>query len=854
MRLFLFSFFLFIYSSQLFSQEIKIGKRPAWTTPINWIDDSEKPYTSKDLHYLLTSEQYNIEKKEEYNKIVYKILNSNGVSEGASVQILFDPLYQEVFIHHIRKIRSGEKPITLTPDFLVLQREGNAERNVYDGTNTAIMNLKDVRVDDIIEIEYSIRGQNPLYEGLFSKAYNLASYYSIAHQNIRILGKKDTKLRIYSPYSTQYSPIYKDRNVIYDINIKQTEGVKYDDQAPSWFNFSNFVIFTEFDKTKFSNWITKLFSISSREYNSAAQKAQELTGHIENERTKIEILINFVQDEIRYLSLSTGIGAYKPRGPSDVLKDRFGDCKDKSLLLSTMLNSIGVNAFPVLVNSYKGQYITDYPLTPQIFDHCVVKLEKDNQSFWVDPTINNQEGSLSKLYFPNYGAGFIITDTTQKMVEIPFLNHSRTEITHNYYLRGSNDPVEFEVETEYYGKNADQQREYFENADISDIENNYLEHYERFNYEVVLSEEIKTKSYDETNMYRVSENYRINNFWVNSEKQPIREKPIYAEIIFDNMIWDFQKRRNSPLALNYPTEIIQRIYIHMPTKINVPSDWQEIKNDFFQFSRSLNYQNNIITFTCKFKILSDHVPLQQIDLYKNDIEKASNLVGIEVYPPAKSSYKEATYPQFNWFFLIGGVIIFGVFTYLAILLNKKYDPPSKHYKYRYEKIEGILWLVFIGLLIAPIITISNLFNGVYFDNSIWMSLIMPDSLRFNPIVAFIIMIDYVIVIFHLVFCGLIIIQFLKKRSSLRILITVLYAFNLSYAMLLIIMQEIIGLGVNTDPYLGFLKALIAAAIWIPFFQISNRAKETFVYQRMPKNAESDQNFPMFPNRNKDFTS
>ncbi len=834
MRFSIIYFVLFFYSALLLSQEIKTGPRPTWATPIQYTDDSDKNYTSKGLHYLLTSEQSHMEIKEDYYKIVYKITNSNGVSEGASIQIFFDPLYQKVVIHNIQRIRNGGKSTKIKPDFLVFQQEKNAEINIYDGTYTAIMNLKDVRVGDIIELEYSIQGQNPLYEGFFSKTFNLAGFYSIAHQNIRITADKSRKLNVYSSENKNYTPAYNGNNVIYEINLLETKAIKYDEQTPGWYNFSDFVIFTEFDKQPFANWVTKLFTINPTEYQSAAQKANQLTQNIDDKRKKIETLINFVQDEVRYLSLSTGIGAYKPRGPIEVLNDRFGDCKDKSLLLSTMLNSIGIDAQPVLVNSYRGKRIIDLPLGPMIFDHCIVRIEQDNTSYWIDPTINNQEGSLSDIYFPDYGAGFIISDTSRNLIEIPFRNKSRFEIKQDYYIKDKNSPVKFDVVSEYYKADADRYREYFQYADITDIETNYLEHYERFNNEVKFDKKMETLDYKETNMFKVSESYIINNFWSNTEGEQINEKSIFAEIIYDNMTKEFQKRRSSPLALNYPLEIIQRIYIHMPSDIIFPTDWQTVENEFFKFSRNLNYSQQTIIFTCKFKLLSDHVPLDKIDLYKNDIDKAISLLGIEVYAPRNSIYESSANDHLNWFFIVVGIIMLLVFIYLANLLNKRYDPPSIHYRHRYEKLEGILWFIFIGLLISPLITIFNLFNGIYFNNTTWASLISPGSMSYNPFMAFILLIDYIIIIFHIVFSSLIIYQFLKKRSSLRILITVFYAFNLSYAFLLIILHNVIGLDMNSNPGLGFLKAFIAAAIWIPFFQVSNRAKETFVHQRKQK--------------------
>ena len=47
--------------------------------------------------------------------------------------------------------------------------------------------------------------------------------------------------------------------------------------------------------------------------------------------------LRFVQDKVRYTGIEIGPGAYQPTDPARVLERRYGDCKDKAMLLVTML-------------------------------------------------------------------------------------------------------------------------------------------------------------------------------------------------------------------------------------------------------------------------------------------------------------------------------------------------------------------------------------------------------------------------------------------------------------------------------------------------------------------------------------
>ncbi len=71
------------------------------------------------------------------------------------------------------------------------------------------------------------------------------------------------------------------------------------------------------------------------------QKVAELTANVPSLWGKIQALTGFVQTDIRYVAIELGIGGHQPHPAADVFSHRYGDCKDKVTLLSTMLKEIG---------------------------------------------------------------------------------------------------------------------------------------------------------------------------------------------------------------------------------------------------------------------------------------------------------------------------------------------------------------------------------------------------------------------------------------------------------------------------------------------------------------------------------
>ena len=64
---------------------------------------------------------------------------------------------------------------------------------------------------------------------------------------------------------------------------------------------------------------------------SVRAKADELTKNTKTPQEQAEALYRFVATQVRYISLSFGVGRFQPHTPDEVLDHGYGDCKDKTL-------------------------------------------------------------------------------------------------------------------------------------------------------------------------------------------------------------------------------------------------------------------------------------------------------------------------------------------------------------------------------------------------------------------------------------------------------------------------------------------------------------------------------------------
>jgi len=104
------------------------------------------------------------------------------------------------------------------------------------------------------------------------------------------------------------------------------------------------------------------------------QKVAQLTSASQTQEEKMHTLANFMQRDIRYVGIWLGIGGWQPHSATDVFSNRFGDCKDKATLLSSMLHEIGVESYYVLINTERGVVTRDMP--PQKhFNHAILAIQ-----------------------------------------------------------------------------------------------------------------------------------------------------------------------------------------------------------------------------------------------------------------------------------------------------------------------------------------------------------------------------------------------------------------------------------------------------------------------------------------------
>jgi len=145
---------------------------------------------------------------------------------------------------------------------------------------------------------------------------------------------------------------------------------------------SRLLISTFPDWAAFAEWYGRITKLADEATPEIAAKAKELTREAKDDRAKVAALYNYVT-RLRYVAVPLGVNSFRPHAAANVLRNEYGDCKDKANLFNTLLHAVGIEARLVLVPRF-GQAHEDLPGLS--FNHAISQVNLAGQTVWVDTT------------------------------------------------------------------------------------------------------------------------------------------------------------------------------------------------------------------------------------------------------------------------------------------------------------------------------------------------------------------------------------------------------------------------------------------------------------------------------------
>jgi transglutaminase-like putative cysteine protease len=616
---------------------VTYGPPDDWVKPhfFNQRASSSLVDSSDDEHVLLLEQQVNALENETFFHTDRQILTLDGVQNGSTIKIHFNPKYQSVLFHWARVWRDGQHFERLdTNKVQVLQQEQSLEQDaIMNGEKSIVLVLDDVRAGDVIDYAYSVKGKNPVFDWHFSSIVPVAMEgVSAEHVLTRVLWPRDKRLYA-KAHGCSVAPalVQGDGYLEYDWEFRQVPGITPEDSLPDWYDPEEWIQLSDFQSwAEVNQWALSLFQVTAP---FSPELSQQIAGwrQIPGQEQKVLAVLRFVQDNVRYFGIEIGVSSEKPADPSVVFSRRFGDCKDKSLLFVTILRALGIEAYPVLVNSTLGHALDDWAPSAGAFDHCIAEVRCDGEIYFVDPTMNYQRGPLSAHYLPNYERGLVISPRTTALAVIPQTTGlPQTTTTEYFQIRGNQFESDLSVVTVAQGRDAEKLRAMFATTKLSDIEENYTHFYSSFYPGVKMSSPIVVDDDEDQNTFQTTEYYSINNAWTKSDSGDSYSVEFYPSSIKALLKKPVSTDRNQPLGIAYPAHQILRTEVTLPFQWSYAASDKTISGPSFTFRKSAKCVGNKVITQYEYQSLADSVSPDDVSDYIDQLGQCSKILGYSV--------------------------------------------------------------------------------------------------------------------------------------------------------------------------------------------------------------------------------
>lgn len=137
-----------------------------------------------------------------------------------------------------------------------------------------------------------------------------------------------------------------------------------------------------------SSWLAAQYAKQATESPELARTVKEVLAGVPDEpEAKARALYEHACRAIQYCAIEIGYGGWIPHDSPSVLKNRYGDCKDKATYLHTLLRLAGIRSAPTLIYSHRGSPMPfQLPSMGANFNHAILAVDLPGKTVYADPT------------------------------------------------------------------------------------------------------------------------------------------------------------------------------------------------------------------------------------------------------------------------------------------------------------------------------------------------------------------------------------------------------------------------------------------------------------------------------------
>lgn len=369
-----------------------------------------------------------------FRQQVIKINNTKGVARYKTHRVDYLPDTQHLEVLVARVIR---------PDGS--EREGNqrdvqltdpAIRMYYD-RRLKVIRFASVRPGDVIELQ-TVLSDTPasnMFKDYFGTVHPLQGPSPIRRLQLVIELSAGRSIRFSKPRlrGLIHRQHRRANQTIHRWTLQNVPAVQAEPQMPGWAETYAHLHISTFRKWRdVARWY---WGLVKGQYHANAALSRAARRATRGKRTlsdKVVAIYNLVVSKTRYVALAFGVHTYKPYTAPAVFARKFGDCKDKAMLMAVMLGEVGIKSHPVLVRTRRGGRLSTAIPSLAPFDHAILYVP--SLKLWLDGTAE-RTGSVDLPHADQGMMALIIDGKDGRLVTTPVLPARANRATRKLHVQ-----------------------------------------------------------------------------------------------------------------------------------------------------------------------------------------------------------------------------------------------------------------------------------------------------------------------------------------------------------------------------------------------------------------------------------
>jgi ATP-dependent DNA helicase PIF1 len=379
------------------------------------------------------------------------------------------------------------------------------------------------------------------------------------------------------------------------------------------------------DWKQVADWWRGMISKNTVDDPLISAKTADLVKDRSSVRDKLRAILEFIQDDFRYVSMSLGDHTVDLHETGEIFKDRYGDCKDLVLLTRQMLKYAGIDSNVCLFSGeFNGDPRHQSP-NPSAFDHVILEVNIDGREYFIDPQAKGFDlGELPSSY--DNAHVLIIDPDSYRFKDIPAADEGfHAIISTSDITLGEDGSADFQVHVQMPVEASED----FKNSWNADTDSSKKKFFD--NLQATFAQGGKITDHDVKGLdkrygpvefnfkYAASKVYQTANDMILLREEQQADVPNFSE-----------DKRRYPIYVPTNSLIVNRNTYHIPEGLKIkfiPSDYN-LNTGFMRASVKYTKGDGTITVASEYGLKRASIPRQgfeDVKKFREELAKKNDL-------------------------------------------------------------------------------------------------------------------------------------------------------------------------------------------------------------------------------------